>query len=469
MSRIKEKRGIKVPHTYVILFSVMLIMVILTYIVPAGEFNRYEDETTGRTLVDADSFHYVEQSPITPFGLMEAVPKGLEESAQIIFFIFIVGGAFQIITATGTIESGVGNLAKKLDGKEKWMIPIFVLIFSIGGITFGMSEEVIVFVPIGIALARALGFDAITGTAMISLGAATGFSAAVMNPFTIGVAQGIAELPLFSGALLRIAILIVMLITTTIYIIRYGEKIKRDPSASVVSELEEEEKDKTIDINNLTTMTSKHSLILLVIGLGFLAITVGVFKLDWYISEIGSTFLAMGIISGLIGGLGPSKIAEEFVDGAKGLAFGALVVGIARGILVVMTEGMIMDTVVHGLSNMIKILPRAIAVFGMYIVQIIINFFIPSGSGQAAVTMPIMTPLADLLGITRQTAVLAFQFGDAFTNSIIPTSGSLMACLSIGNIPYEKWFKFIWPLMLIWISIGGVFLMIAHAISYGPF
>lgn len=467
MERIE--RGFKVPHTYVILFSVMLIVALLTYIVPAGEFDRYYDEVTEQTLVDGESFHQVEQNPTKFFDLAQAVPKGMEESAQIIFFIFIVGGAFQIITASGTIESGIGNLAKKLEGRENLMIPIFVLIFSIGGMTFGMSEEVIVFVPIGIALARALGFDAITGTAMISLGAATGFSAAVMNPFTIGVAQDIAELPLFSGVALRIGVLLVMLIVTSTYIIRYGKKVKEDPSASVVKELESKEKDETIDINNLTTMTRRHKLILVVVALGFIMIGVGVFRLDWYIGEIGSTFLAMGVISGLIGGLNPSRIAEEFVEGAKGMAFGALVVGVARGILVVMTEGMIMDTLVHNLSNLIMILPRSIAVFGMYIVQMVINFFIPSGSGQAAVTMPIMTPLADLLGITRQTAVLSFQFGDAFTNSIIPTSGSLMACLSIGNIPYEKWFKFIWPLMLIWISIGGVFLVIANAISYGPF
>ena len=465
----ERNKRFKIPHTYVMLFSVMLIMAILTYIIPAGEFDRYHDEATDRTLVDSESFHQVERNPTKPFDLVKAVPKGMEESAQIIFFIFIVGGSFQIITATGTIESGIGNLAKKLDGKEKIMIPVFVLIFSIGGFTFGMSEEVIVFVPIGIALARALGFDAITGTAMISLGAASGFSAAVMNPFTIGVAQGIAELPLFSGAALRIVVLIVMLIITSIYIIRYGEKVKKDPSASVVRDLEVEEKRKNIDINNLTTMTLKHKLILLIVSLGFITLGIGVFKFDWYIVEIGSTFLAMGILSGLVGGLGPSKVAEEFVEGAKGIVFGALVVGVARGILVVMTEGMIMDTLVYSLSNLIKILPRSIAVFGMYIVQIIINFFIPSGSGQAAVTMPIMTPLADLLGITRQTAVLAFQFGDAFTNSIIPTSGSLMACLSIGNIPYEKWFKFIWPLMVIWLGVGGVFLVIANAISYGPF
>ncbi len=216
-------------------------------------------------------------------------------------------------------------------------------------------------------------------------------------------------------------------------------------------------------------MNIRHKIILLTIVAGFAVIITGVFKYGWYIVEIGSTFLAMGIISGLIGGLGPSKIASEFVVGAKSIAFGALVVGVARGILIVMTDGLIIDTIVYGLANAIKALPKSLSVIGMYIVQVVINFFIPSGSGQASATMPIMVPLSDLLGITRQTAVMAFQFGDGFTNSIIPTSAALMGYLSMGNVPYEKWFKFIWPLMLIWIGTGMVFLIIANAISYGPF
>ena len=393
----------------------------------------------------------------------------MEAAAQIVFFIFVVGGSFQIITATGTIEAGIGIMAKKLNGKEKLMIPIFMVIFGLGGATFGMAEETIVFVPIGIALARALGFDAITGTAMITLGAACGFNSGFMNPFTVGVAQGIAELPLFSGIGLRIVIFIVLLIITAIYLIRYAEKVKKDPSASVVAKLEKEESGKRIDLSNVPEMNIRHKIILLTIVAGFAVIITGVFKYGWYIVEIGSTFLAMGIISGLIGGLGPSKIASEFVVGAKSIAFGALVVGVARGILIVMTDGLIIDTIVYGLANAIKALPKSLSVIGMYIVQVVINFFIPSGSGQASATMPIMVPLSDLLGITRQTAVMAFQFGDGFTNSIIPTSAALMGYLSMGNVPYEKWFKFIWPLMLIWIGTGMVFLIIANAISYGPF
>lgn len=464
-----KKRKVKVPHTYVILFSVILIMAILTYIIPAGQYDRIKDEATGRTLVDPDSFHYVEQSPIKLFDFLKVIPNGMKAASEIIFFIFIVGGAFQIITATGTVEAGVGKAAKALNGKERFMIPIFMVIFSIGGATFGMAEETIVFVPIGIALARALGFDAITGTAMITLGAACGFNSGAMNPFTVGVAQGISELPLFSGLWLRLIVLVVLLIITSIYLIKYSEKVKKDPSLSVVADLEKEEKGKMIDLKNVPTLTINHHLVLLTLVVGFAAIIWGVFKQGWYITEIASVFLTMGVVGGLLGKLTPSRIAQEFVVGAKSIAFGALVVGIARGILIVMQDGLIIDTIVHGLATAIQILPKSISVVSMYIVHIIINFFIPSGSGQAAATMPIMVPLSDILGITRQTAVMAFQFGDGFTNSIIPTSAALMGYLSMGNIPYERWFKFIWPLMLIWIGTGAVFLIIANAIAYGPF
>ena len=465
----KQKKKFKVPHTYVILFSVVMIVALMTYLVPAGAYERVKDEATGRTVIDSASFHAVDQNPTTFFGLVQSVPKGMEAAASIIFFIFIVGGSMQIITATGTVEAGVGKTARALKGKEKLMIPIFLIIFALGGATFGMAEETIVFVPIGIALARALGFDAITGTAMISLGAACGFNSGFMNPFTVGVAQGIAQLPMFSGIAFRLVAFVIFIAITAVYIIRYAEKVKKNPELSIVAELENEEKGQHIDLENIPTLGVKHNLVLLVLVVGFGFIIYGVFKKGWYIQEIASAFLAMGVIGGVLGGLKPSKVASEFVVGARSIVFGALVVGVARAILVVMQDGAIIDSIIHGLAVAIQTLPKAISVLGMFVVQIVINFFIPSGSGQAAATMPIMTPLADIIGVTRQTAVMAYQFGDGFTNSIIPTSAALMGYLSIAKIPYEKWVKFIWPLMLIWISCGAVFLLIANAIGYGPF
>lgn len=463
------KKKSRVPHTYVILFTVIIIMAILTYIIPAGEYDRMQDPSTGRTVVDPDSFHAVEQNPATPFDLVQAVPKGMNAAAGIIFFIFIIGGAFQIIAATGAIEAGISRVAVKLEGKDILMIPIFTVVFSIFGGTIGMAEETIVFVPIGIALARALGYDALVGTAMVTLGAASGFTSGFMNPFTVGVAQGISELPLFSGIGLRFVILGVMLVLVNIYLLRYAHKVKNDPEKSIVRELEIEESDHKIDLSNLPDLTSRHIGILLLFAAGLGVIIYGVFSLGWYITEIATVFLAMGIIGGFVGNLGPSKVAQEFVVGARGIVFGALVVGIARGILVVMTDGYIIDSIIHGLATAINTLPTAIAVLGMYVVQVVINFFIPSGSGQAAATMPIMAPLADVLNINRQVAVTAYQFGDGITNSIIPTSAALMGVLSVAKIPYEKWFKFVYPVMLIWISMGAVFLLIAHFTNYGPF
>ncbi|MGE5631856.1 MAG: hypothetical protein ACM3TR_12265 [Caulobacteraceae bacterium] len=273
---VPENKRFKVPHTYVVLVCIVLIAALLTYIIPAGEYNRVKEEATGRTLVDPASFHTVDPKSTKIFDIFKSIPTGMEKTANIIFFILIVGGAFQIITSTGTIEAGVGKAAKALNGKEKLMIPMFLALFSIGGATFGMAEETIVFVPIGVALARALGFDAITGTAMITLGAACGFNAGILNPFTIGVDQGIAQLPLFSGIGFRLVCLAVFLITTTWYVIRYAERVKKNPESSIVAELEKEDDSLKVDLDNIPSLQLKHNLLLLVLVVGFGFIIYGI-------------------------------------------------------------------------------------------------------------------------------------------------------------------------------------------------
>lgn len=463
----KKKKKFKMPHTYVILATVILIVAVCTYIMPAGEYDRVEVD--GRTVVDAASYHTVESSPIGFFELFKAVPQGFNDASSIIFFIFVVAGMFNIIMETGAIERGIGKLALATRGKEKLMIPIVMAIFALAGATFGINEEGIIFVPIGIALARAMGYDAIVGMSMVTLGASIGFSSGIMNAFTVGVAQGIAELPIFSGWGLRIAVWIVMLIITAIYVTRYARKVKADPTLSHVVELENAEKDQKLDLDNLQDLTKRDYLILLEVLICFGILIYGVFKYGWYLTEIFALFIIMGLGAGILAGFGPSKIATEFVNGAKSIVFGALVVGIARTILVVMTDGMIIDSFLHGLSGLIAYLPKSVAAVGMLLVQAVTNFFIPSGSGQAAATMPLMTPLADVLGLTRQTAVLAFQFGDGFTNNIIPTSSVLMGSLSVAKIPYERWLKYVAPLMGIWIVTCAVFMVIATVINYGPF
>lgn len=463
----KTKKKIKVPHTYVILFSLIILTALFTYVIPAGQYERVE--LGERTVVDPDSFSYVDSNPAKLFDIFKAVPKGLGASQSIVFFIFIVGGSFNIITQTGAIEAAITKIAFKLKGKEKLLIPIIVIVFSVGGGTIGMSEEAVVFVPIGIALARALGYDAIVGMAMVSLGAAAGFTSGFMNPFTVGVAQGIAELPPFSGIVLRIVIWIFSVAIVTFYIFKYGSKVKADPTKSLVYELELQEKHKALDLENVKEMTRKHVGVMFVFLIGIILLVYGVFTYGWYMTEIAALFLAMGIIAGLVGGMDVDEIAKQFIVGAKELTTGALVVGVARGMLVIMESGLILDTIVHALAGIITSLPKAISAVAMFVVQSVINFFIPSGSGQAATTMPIMTPLADVIGVTRQTGVLAYHLGDGISNSVIPTSATLLANLSIAKIKYEDWVKFVWKLMVLWSVIAAAFMIIATLINYGPY
>ncbi len=416
----EKKKKSKVPHTYVILFAMIIVVALLTYVIPAGQYQKIELET-GRMVVDPNSYAQVDSNPAKVFDVLKAFPKGLAAAQSIVFFIFIVGGSFNIVNKTGAIEAGISKIAVSLKGMEGLMIPIFIIVFSIGGATIGMAEEAIVFVPIGIALARALGYDAIVGMAIVALGAAAGFTAGVINPFTVGVAQGIAEIPLFSGIVLRLVILVCTWVLVITYVYKYAKKVKSDPTKSLVYDLEQEEKHNAIDLSNIKKMTTNDVLVLLVFAAGMGVLVYGVFQYGWYITEIAAIFLAIGILSGIVAKMTLDDIAKNFIAGAKDIAMGALVVGLARGLLVIMEGSLIIDTVVYGLASAINGLPKAVSAVGMLVVQSFINFFIPSGSGQAATTMPIMAPLSDVIGVTRQTAVLAYQFGDGISNSIIPT------------------------------------------------
>ncbi len=468
-----QRKKWAMPSPIVIMAGIALFLAIAGLFIPAGEYTKVLNEETGRMVSDPNSFTFIERSSITIgewiMNLFSSIPRGLYEGADIVFFLILVAGAFNVITATKTIETGIGKVALAVGNHQKLMIPVLITLFSIGGATFGMAEENVIFVPICIALARALGYDAVVGMAVASLGSACGFTAGVINPFTIGVAQGIAELPTFSGFEYRLIIIVVMIIVTSAFVINYAEKVRKNPALSLVASLELKEKDKHLDLNNLPKMTLRHKIVLSIVVIGFAILIYGVFELGWYIQELASLFFAMGIIAGFAYGFSPNEVVEHFLDGVRDIASSAVMIGFAMAILVVMTDAQIIDTLIYFLSSLIISLPQSIAAIGMYIIQIVINFFIPSGSGQAAATMPIMVPLSDILGINRQIAVLCYQFGDGFTNSIIPTNATLMALLSLSNIPYSKWVKFITPLMIIWVIIGAIFIVAATAINYGPF
>jgi uncharacterized ion transporter superfamily protein YfcC len=463
MNLTKKQRLI--PHTYAILFVIMILAAAASYIIPAGEFERIEEG--GRTIVVQGSYAEIEQHPVAPFELFKAIPEGMSAASQIIFYIFLVGGAFGIIQKTGAIEAGVGKAVHKLENKEKLLIPIVMILFSILGATIGMSEESIIFVPIGIAVARAMGFDAITGTAMVSLGAAAGFTGGMFNPFTVGIAQSIAEVQLFSGLGFRFVVYLFILSFAIWYVMHYAIKVKKDPTKSIIYDIEQKAKTESAakHLEDFQKFNWRHTLIFIFLA-GGLAINVyGVFKWEWFLSELTATFIIIGFLSGIVGKLGINGTFDAFVDGMKAIAFGALIVGFARAILVIMEQGYIIDTIVNAMASLISTLPQSLNAIGMYFVQVITSIFIPSGSGMAATTMPIMTPLADLLGMERQVAVLAYQYGDAITNSIIPTSASLMAYLAVAGIPYDRWVKFVWKLIVGWLIIALIAMVVAVMIG----
>jgi len=457
------KQHMAMPHTFVLLVLLVVIAGILTYLIPAGEFNRVKDQA-GRMIIVPGTFHSIAAKPLAFYEIPLKMFKGLMKSADIVYFVIIIGGAFEIITQTETLAAFTGRMAASLKGREAWVVPIFLTAFSVGGFTMGMSNEVLVFIPIGILVARSLGFDIVTGSAMILLGAHAGFTAGLMNPFGVGIAQAVAQVPLFSGMWLRALLLVALLAVTSIYILRYAYRVKADPSRSVVADLPElnQPSEKGAEL----ALRPSHVAVLVIVIAGLAGLLYGVTVKKWWIDEMAALFMAMGILSGFAAGFSPNRVARTFVEGAKGIIFGALIVGFARTIIVVFEDAHVVDSIIFYLSSSINHLPQMLHPIGMYFVNIIISLVLVSASGMAMATMPVMAPVADLLHITRQTAVLMFQCADGMTHLILPTSAATMGALAAAKIPFDRWIKWVWPLFLGWIAIGGVFVLIATAISY---
>ena len=454
----------KFPHTYAILLFIVILGSALSYIIPAGEFDRQEVED--RVEVVSGSFHGVEQNPVSFLDLIMAIPTGLNEAADIIFYIFLIGGAFGVIRATGAIEAIIQKVMDNVRKNEMMLIPVIMTVFSILGFTTGMAEETIIFVPIGIMLAVALGYDAMVGTAMVTLGAAAGFIGGMFNPFTVGIAHGIAELPIFSGWGFRTIVYLAVLITGILFVMNYAKKVKKDPKRSLVyEEAQNGQLNFVEDDMEFKKLTKRHIVIVTLFALTIAINVYGIFVYGWFLTELAANFFTVGIIIGFVGGLKLNNIFDAFIDGMKIVVYGAIIVGFARAILVVLESGLIIDTIIYSMSAALDYIPNALTAIGMLAVQVVINFFIPSGSGQAMTTMPVMVPISDLQEIPRQVAVLAYQYGDAITNSIIPTSASLMGVLAVAGIPYIKWVKFVWKLVLIWLVIAAIALVAATLIN----
>jgi len=446
----------KVPDVYVIVFSLVILAAAATWVLPGGEYERRREQVgeTTRELVVPGSFQTVPADP--QFTAVFAAPlRGFLKLGDIIAFIFIVGGAFAILNDTGAIGAGIGKLVTALKGREFLVIPIVMLFFSFFGAVFGMCEEAIPFVLIFVPLALALGYDSLVGVCLTFVAAGVGFAGAFINPFTLQIAQGVAGVTLLSGMGYRVVVWLVSTVAAIVWVMVYAARIRRDPKRSPMYERDCARREEILaQQQQHSTFTARHAAVLGVLGLGIVGMILGVVLLEWYITELAGLFLAMGIGAGLVSGMGVNAIAKSFVAGAKDIGGAALIVAFAGGILVVLEDGRVLDTILHGAASLLGRLPALLSAWVMYLVQMGINFFIPSGSTKAALTMPIMAPLADLSGLTRQTAVLAYQLGDGFTTMAIPTSGVTMATLGLARIPYERWLRWHWPMQVMFFLFG---------------
>ncbi|MBV1757318.1 MAG: AbgT family transporter [Dethiosulfatibacter sp.] len=450
---------LRLPDSYVLIFVIIVLLGVSSYFIPSGSFDRYVDAESGITYVIPESYRIIEKNYISLFDFVKAIPEGMMQASNIIIFVLLTGGSFGIINATGTINTAVNKIVQMYGKKEKRLIPIIMILFSLAGAVFGTAEEALPLYPIFIALSLALGFDRITGVALVLLGTGAGFVAGFLNPFTVGIAQEISELPLFSGIGFRIVAYFVFVITAIIYVYLHASKIKKEDHEPIT--IYGDAVETGFDFDRLPTLTKKHVRVIFVLLISFAFLTYGIIRLKFYILEISTTFLIMGILSGLVGELKPGRIVAEFTKGASSLIYGALIIGLARGVTAIMEYADIMDTVIYNLSIVIKDFSPRISSIGMFFIQSIINLFVTSGSGQASVTMPIMKSIADIVGISRQTAVLAFQFGDGFSNVISPTSGYFMAALALGGIKWREWAKWMAPLFIIWCIQGSILLIIS--------
>ena len=463
-------KALKVPNTFVLIFLFILLMAAATWILPGGEFARRQVE--GRTVLVPGSFRRVPHRPQGMGAVLVAPFKGFVEAADIIAFILFVGGAFGVVQATGALTALIGSVVRAYHRSRTvrlLFIPMFMALFSLFGSVFGMSEEVIPFVLIFVPMAISLGYDSIVGVSIPFLGAGIGFASAFLNPFTLGVAQGIAELPPFSGMGYRILLWLVFTAAGIVFVLRYAARVRRSPESSPVYDLDGYWRRRAETSPHLAQLTRLHRGVIGLFLAGIALLILGVLSWKWFIPEMAALFFGLGIAAGLIGGLSGSKIAATFVDGARDLVGAALIVGFARGILVVAADGNIIDTILHGLSGLVRAAHPVVAGQVMLLVQSCINFFVPSGSGQAALTMPIMSPLSDLVGVTRQTAVLAFQFGDGLSNMIIPTSAVTMGVLGLARIPWERWARWLLPLEAILFLMAAVLLIPPILGHWGPF
>lgn len=465
-SAAKKSRFVE-PHIFAILFFFIALMSACSYVIPAGVYNRVDIQMEGggtRKVVDPNSYHVIESTPVSVLGVFMSIPKGFTEAAAVIAVTFCVGGAFGVVKRTGAIRLGVSALSRKMAKRGSLIIPVLMIAFAAIAAFIGTQELSLIYVPIILPLMLALGFDSMTAAATALCATTAGFTGAITNPFTVGIAQKIAEVPIYSGSAYRAVVLVTLTTVSILYVLRYAAKIKKDPSKGLMQDLDVEWHKQFADMESHeeTKASGRQVLAGIAAIVMFVWMIWGVLAWKWEMIHMGGMLLAIGLVSGVLGGLNPNEICRAFDEGFGEVLLGAMIMGVARGVAVVMTEGQIIDTVIHSMAQLISGIPPAVNAIGMLIGQSAFNFLVSSGSGQAVITMPIMAPLSDLVGVSRQVAILAFQLGDGLSNIVFPTSGYFMAVLAIARVPWNRWLRFMFPLFVIQMAIGAGFLVFAQ-------
>ena len=448
----RESKG-RAPHVFLLLGGLILLAAALTWLIPAGSYDRVLDEATGQTVVVPDSFTLTEPTPVAPWLLPRLLFEALSTgpAPKLISFVFFLSGAFEIILESGAVAGLCGWVVGRFRHRRGWLVPLFVGVFSLFGFTMGLTTASIIFVPLGMAAARSLGYDARTGMAMVMLGTNAGFAAGGYNPFSVGIAQAIAELPLYSGVWLRWLLLAVLVASTSAYILRRAERAGPDGEEIFAEQ---------------PGIAPRQGLILALALMMLLLVVWGVGARGWGLGEIAAAFLVLGIVCGWVAGFGANRTCELLISGCRKMVGGALTIGVASALRLVLVQGGILDSIVHGLLGLVEQLPAWSHLLGMFYTNALLDLLITSGSGHAAVAMPLMVPLADALRLSRQSAVLAFQLGDGLVNLTSPVSNTLVSCLALSGVSYPQWLRYFLPLVGIYMVIGTGFMLLAGAVGY---
>lgn len=470
------KKHFQLPHIFTICFLLIIIVGALTWFIPSGSFQRQEIETAAGTREVAIAGSYKGVDKVSKdgdlrqglFDILMAPTKGIQEAADVVAFVLLIGGTFAIINKTNAISAGINRVIRKLKNKDLLIFPIVMILFGIGGTTFGMSEELLPFYAIFMPIILSLGYDSITSFMIVFMGAKLGYCASTINPFNVLISQGLAGIKGNPQLNLRMLWFAIFMVLGIAWVMFYARKVKKDPQKSLTYQIDlQKRKDFMIEETSAAEempFTTRQKLVLIIFAVGMATIIWGLITKGWYMDEICAVFLGMGIFSGIAGGLSEKEIAEEFHNGMKDFVYAAVIIGFARGILIVAENGMIIDTILNTLATGLAGVPKALFAVGMYIVYALLSFLVPSSSGMAALTIPIMAPLTELIGLNPEGAVTALQFANETINGVSPTAGILIAALTICNISLSQWLKVFWKFFLLMVGLGILFTVVSSLV-----